>query len=62
MFVRRLRPGDDLPAWYYGYAYHDPTCARIVFLPMPLCFVIRAGVRIREAWNRFRVSGLDLEP
>jgi len=62
MFVCKLRPGDDLPPWYYGYACHDPKSARIVFMPMPFCWWFRTGVRIRELWNRFRVSGLDLEP
>lgn len=50
----KIRTGDYLPKWYYGYSYQLIDQPIYVFYPIPLNFIIRWMVYFKNWWNGFR--------
>jgi hypothetical protein len=53
IFVKRLKEGEMLPAWY-GVAFYDFACGRCVAVPIPFNVIYAL---LRNIYIYIRVSG-----
>jgi hypothetical protein len=60
IFVKRLKEGEMLPAWY-GVAFYDYACGRCVAVPIPFN-VIYAYLRLIYIYIRVGMKAVSNNP